>query len=98
MVTFETGQYSVPAHLLGARVFVRSHGVGVDEQVVIVHVGSDGPVEVARHYRARPGSPRIDDAHFPGHMEKIPGDYTITPRRADRSSLEQPGVRSARRG
>jgi transposase len=82
MVTFENGQYSVPAHLLGARVFVRSHGVGADEQVVIVHVGSDGPVEIARHHRARPGSPRIDDAHFPDHREKIPGDYTITPRSA----------------
>ncbi|MEC5149902.1 IS21 family transposase [Cryobacterium sp. GrIS_2_6] len=82
MVTFENGQYSVPAHLLGARVFVRSHGVGSDEQVVIVHVGSDGPVEVARHQRARPGSPKIDDAHFPDHREKIPGDYTITPRSA----------------
>jgi len=69
MVTFENGQYSVPAHLLGARVFVRSHGVGSDEQVVIVHVGSDGPVEVARHRRARPGSPKIDDAHFPDHRE-----------------------------
>ncbi len=80
MVTFENGQYSVPAHLLGARVFVRSHGVGVDEQVVIVHVGADGPVEVARHHRARPGSPRIDDAHFPDHREKTPGEYTITPR------------------
>lgn len=80
MVTFENSQYSVPAHLLGARVFVRSHGVGVDEQVVIVHVGSTGPVEVARHHRARPGSPKIDDAHFPDHRQKVPGDYTITAR------------------
>lgn len=80
MVTFENGQYSVPAHLLGARVFVRSHGVGADEQVVLVHVGADGPVEVARHRRARPGSPAIDDAHFPDHREKVPGDYTIKAR------------------
>ncbi|OMH22900.1 transposase, partial [Tersicoccus phoenicis] len=82
MVTFENGQYSVPAHLLGAHVFVRSHGVGTDEQVVLVHVGSDGPVEVARHPRARPGSPAIDDAHFPDHRQKGPGDYTITARSA----------------
>ena len=82
MVTFENGQYSVPAYLLGTRVFVRSHGVGADEQVIVVHVGIDGPVEVARHRRARPGSPAIDDAHFPDHREKVPGEYTIKARSA----------------
>ena len=69
MVTFESGQYSVPHTLLGATVWVRTHGVGDGEQVVIVHVEADpdgkGPVEVARHHRATPGTPRIDDAHFP---------------------------------
>jgi len=82
MVTFENGQYSVPAHLLGARVFVRSHGIGADEQVIVVHLGIDGPVEVARHRRARPGSPAIDDAHFPDHRQKVPGDYPIKARSA----------------
>ena len=62
--------------------FVRSHGVGTEEQVIVVHVGIDGPVEVARHLQARPGSPRIDDAHFPDHHPKIPGEYTITARSA----------------
>jgi len=82
MVTFENGQYSVPSFLLGARVFVRSHGLGAGEQVIVVHVGIDGPVEVARHLRARPGSPQIDDAHFPDHREKVPGEYTIKARSA----------------
>jgi transposase len=82
MVTFENGQYSVPAHLLGARVFVRSHGIGADEQVIVVHHGADGPVEVARHPRARPGSPSIDDAHFPDHRERVPGDYAVKARSA----------------
>ncbi|WP_372697284.1 IS21 family transposase [Arthrobacter sp. JSM 101049] len=82
MVAFENAQYSVPAHLLGARVFVRSHGIGADEQVIIVHIGSEGPIEVARHGRARPGSPAIDDDHFPGHRAKVPGDYTIRARSA----------------
>nr|WP_246021471.1 IS21 family transposase [Arthrobacter echini] len=82
MVTFENGQYSVPAHLLGARVFVRSHGIGTDEQVVVVHVGTNGPLEVARHPRARPGSPAIDDTHFPDHHQKVPGEYTIKARSA----------------
>ncbi len=65
MVSFESGQYSVPHTLLGQMVWVRVQGVGADEQVVIVHVGDDGPLEVARHHRATPGSPRIDDEHFP---------------------------------
>jgi hypothetical protein len=82
MVTFENGQYSVPAYLLGARVFVRSHGVGAEELVIVVHQGMDGPVEVARHPRARPGSPSIDDAHFPDHREKVPGEYAIKARNA----------------
>jgi len=33
--------------------------------VVIVHLDDAGPVEVARHARATPGSPALDDAHFP---------------------------------
>nr|WP_166784327.1 hypothetical protein [Cryobacterium gelidum] len=37
MVTFENAQYSVPSYLLGALVFVRSHGFGLDEQVIVVH-------------------------------------------------------------
>jgi hypothetical protein len=70
MVAFEGGQYSVPhvlngTSMLGAQVWVRTHGVGASEQVVIVHVGEDGPVEVARHLRATPGSPQLDDTHFP---------------------------------
>ena len=65
MVAFDAGQYSVPHQLLGEQVWVRSYGVGADEQVVIVHVGDAGPVEVARHLRATPGSPQLDDAHFP---------------------------------
>lgn len=64
MVTFEAGQYSVPDRLLGQTVWVRAHGSGTDERVVLVHVGAAGPVEVARHRRAEPGSPRLDDSHF----------------------------------
>lgn len=65
MVTFESGQYSVPHTLLGQTVWVRAYGAGAGEQIVVVHVGPDGPVEVARHLRATPGSPRLADAHFP---------------------------------
>ena len=76
MVTFESGQYSVPhklegtdatggRSLLGSTVWVRTQGVGAEEQVVIVYVSDDGPVEVARHARATPGTPKINDDHFP---------------------------------
>lgn len=60
MVAFEGGSYSAPHHLGGAEVWVRAHG----EDVIVVHVGDDGPVEVARHLRTTPGNPRIDEAHF----------------------------------
>ena len=63
LVTLDGGQYSVPHTLLGEVVWVRVHGSGGDEQVVIVHVGGGGPVEVTRHARATPGSPRLNDAH-----------------------------------
>ena len=76
MVSFESGQYSVPHQLLGQTVWVRVHGAGDGEQVVITHVGEHGQVEVARHPRATPGSPRIDDAHFPpvpeGALDRTP--------------------------
>jgi hypothetical protein len=65
MVSYQGGSYSVPHHLLGETVWVRVHGAGRDERVVIVHVGDRGAVEVARHARAEPGSPRLDDTHFP---------------------------------
>jgi hypothetical protein len=65
MVAFEGGQYSVPWTLLGQVVWVRAHGTGEDEQVIVVHVGEAGPAEVARHARATPGSPQLDDEHFP---------------------------------
>ena len=40
---------------------MRRHG----EQVVITHAGPGGPAEVARHQVTAPGSPRVDDAHYP---------------------------------
>jgi len=76
MVAFECGQYSVPHQLMGATVWVRVHGQGADEQVIITHVGPDGPTEVARHHRATPGTPKLDDHHFPaapaGALERVP--------------------------
>lgn len=82
MVTFENGQYSVPSHLLGERVFVRAYGAGRDSQVIVVHVGKNGPVEVARHAKKLPGRPSVVDEHFPDHpgARKTPGEYSPRPR------------------
>ena len=78
MVTFEHCQYSLPATLLGQTVWIRHHA-GTDE-VVICALDDGGPVEVARHRRATPGSPAIDDSHFPEHRDKVPGDYRVRAR------------------
>ncbi|HEX3426318.1 MAG TPA: IS21 family transposase [Acidimicrobiales bacterium] len=68
MVAFEGGSYSAPHRLGGAQVWVRAHG----EDVIVVHVGADGPVEVARHLRTTPGNPRLDDSHFePRHGDPL---------------------------
>ena len=80
MVNFENGQYSVPHTLMGATVWVRVHGHGDGEQVIITHIGTEGPTEVARHRRATPGTPRLDDNHFPnppaGALERQPRPKT----------------------
>ena len=76
MVAFEYGQYSVPHQLMGATVWGRARGQGAGEQVVIAHGGTHGPVEDARHLRAAPGTPKLNDAHFPpaptGALERQP--------------------------
>jgi hypothetical protein len=73
LVTFEGGQYSVPHELAGQPVWVRRHG----EQVVITHAGPAGPAEAARHLVTAPGSPRVDDAHYP---PAPPGALNRTPK------------------
>jgi hypothetical protein len=56
-------------------VWVREHG----ERVVFVHVGADGPVEVARHERATPGNPSYCDEHF-GPTTEGPLNRTARPK------------------
>jgi hypothetical protein len=76
MISFDTGQYSVPHQLAGEAVWVRRHG----DDVVIVHVSDTGPVEVARHQQTMPGSPRVNDTHFPpapaGPLNRTPRPKT----------------------
>jgi hypothetical protein len=78
MVTFEHCQYSLPATLLGHTVWIRHHDS--TGEVVICALDDAGPVEVARHHRATPGSPAINDSHFPEHRDRIPGDYRVRAR------------------
>ncbi len=84
MISFENGQYSVPHVLRGQVVWVRAHGAGASEQIVVVHHGGAGPVEVTRHRRARPGSPAIRDEHFPpppaGVLDRHPTARTTAER------------------
>jgi hypothetical protein len=65
-------RYSVPHGLIDERVWVRVAG----EQVVVTHVGAEGPVEVARHPRSTPGHPQLRDEHYPprppGALERAP--------------------------
>lgn len=60
MIEFDNGSYSCPEALADHQVWVRAHG----DDVIVVHVGPDGPTEVARHLRTTPGNPRVDDTHF----------------------------------
>ncbi|RAX45724.1 IS21 family transposase, partial [Arthrobacter sp. AQ5-05] len=73
MVVFEKSRYSVPHRLMGQSVWVRRSG---NDEIVIVHVGPEGPREVARHRATRPGVPAVIDAHFPprpaGSLEREP--------------------------
>lgn len=81
MVAIDWCLYSAPHRLAGETVWVRHHG----EQVVITHVGADGPVEVARHQRTTPGNPRVDPAHFPPAPE---GPLNRTPVAANPAEAE----------
>jgi len=86
MISFEGGQYSVPETLVGQSVWVRVHGRGSDEQVVVVHLGEQGPVEVARHRRATPGSPQVIEEHF-GDRPAGALDRTPRARNADEAAF-----------
>src|SRR5258708_26642150 len=95
MVTFEHCQYSTPATPLGQNWWIRHHD-GTDE-VVICALDDGGPVEVARHRRTTPGSPAIDDSHFPNHYDKIPGDYQLRARATSEHTFWPLGAAAARR-
>jgi hypothetical protein len=81
MVQLDWCLYSVPHQLAGETVWVRYRG----EEVIITHLGVDGPVEVARHLRTTPGNPRVDASHFPPAPE---GPLNRTPLPANAAEAE----------
>jgi transposase len=75
-VSVEGVRYSVPHELVDTRVWVRFHG----DDLIVTAVGQDGPVQVARHGRSTPGSPVIDDAHYPPRTAAANAHGERTPR------------------
>lgn len=66
MVTFQGGSYSVPASLMGKIVWVRVRGAGKDEEVIFVHPGRVGAVEVGPAPPSRTGQPADRPRPLPG--------------------------------
>jgi transposase len=79
MITFERCQYSVPYQLMGETLWVRTQNSRTGNDVVVVNMTGDGPVEVARHEVGSPGVPRIEQAHFPDGPQ-TPLEHPIRPR------------------
>ena len=67
-ISVEGVRYSVPHHLADTRVWARFHG---DELIVTaVDPRSGTAAEAARHQRGTPGSPVLDEAHYPPREDK----------------------------
>ncbi|GGO60619.1 hypothetical protein GCM10012289_00910 [Nonomuraea cavernae] len=66
-ISVEGVRYSVPHPLVDTRVWARFHG---DELIVTAVAGDGTAAEVARHRRGTPGTPVIDEAHYPPREDK----------------------------
>ncbi|MGW2370636.1 IS21 family transposase [Streptomyces sp. NPDC001667] len=66
-ISVEAVRYSVPHELIDTRVWARFHG----DELIVTAVDETGSArEVARHQRGEPGSPVLDDAHYPPRENK----------------------------
>ena len=65
-ISVEGVRYSVPHDLIDTRIWARFHG----DELIVTAVGDAGPVEVARHQRSTPGTPSIQDEHYPPRQDK----------------------------
>jgi hypothetical protein len=81
MISFGGVPYSIPHALAGDQVWVRVDG----DELVAVHVGDAGPVEVARHQLSTPGNPRVDESHFPPRPQ---GAINRTPKPCNTAEVE----------
>jgi transposase len=66
-ISVEAVRYSVPHQLIDTRVWARFHG---DELIVTAVAGNGQTAEVARHQRGIPGSPVLEDDHYPPRDDK----------------------------
>jgi hypothetical protein len=71
-ISIGSALYSVPSALIEQKVWARADG----DELIVIHLGPDGPREVARHQLTTPGRPSIQDAHYPpkppGALERVP--------------------------
>lgn len=82
VIQFDGGEYSVPDDYVSQEVWVRHQ----DDEIIIVHVGRDGPREIARWQRTVAGQPRHDPAHF-GPAPEGPLHRTPKARTADEAAF-----------
>ncbi|MGW0602262.1 IS21 family transposase [Streptomyces sp. NPDC002776] len=84
-------RYSVPHQLIDNRVWARFHG----DELIVTAVGEDGSArEAARHRRGQPGTPVLDDAHYPPRENKE-NDRTPKPTSAEEAVFLQLGPGAA---
>src|SRR3954466_7250811 len=71
-ISIGSALYSVPSSLIEQKVWARAEG----DELIVIHVGPEGPREVARHRLTTPGRPSIMDEHYPpkppGALERVP--------------------------
>lgn len=82
-ISFGGVTYSVPHRLVDDEVWVRVDG----DEIVATHLSVAGAVEVARHRRSTPGTPMIDDAHYPPRPAPSTGSRRPPTRPRPSSSL-----------
>jgi hypothetical protein len=89
-ISVEGVRYSVPHELIDTRVWARFHG----DELIVTAVGSEGPAEVARHARSTPGTPVINDEHYPPRENKD-GERTPTATSAEEAAFLALGTGAA---
>lgn len=90
-ISVDAVRYSVPHELIDTRVWARFHG----DELIVTTVDDDGSArEVARHPRGEPGSPVLEEAHYPPREDKT-GDRTPRATSAEEAAFLQLGPGAA---